>query len=267
MSPSLRESLRIGLCPDRVAYARYSRGVRPMLLDKGTLGVEGGIAEEPWRPALDTLSGALQAQGARAADAVVVLSNHFVRYLLLGADSRISGREEWLEYAAHSFAKTYGERANGWDIRVAESGPERPRLASAIDKALLEAIAASFKKSRARLRSIRPHLMVAFNRALPAMNRSSSWFVVQEPGQLLLGLLRDGLWRSVRGRRAGSGWHEELPQFVDRENALLAPEEPCRDVLVCALQPAEPGERSGYRFTAPAAPAAGDEGIYAMVCA
>jgi hypothetical protein len=264
VSPSLRESLRIGLCPDRVAYMRYSRGVRPRLLDRGTLGVEGGIAEEPWRPALDTLSKVLQSQGARSASAVMVLSNHFVRYVLLGADKRISSREEWLEYASHCFEKTYGERARGWDIRVAESAAERPRLASAIDRALLEAIAASFKTVRASLGSIRPHLMVAFNRALPLMNRGSSWFVVQEPGQLLLGLLRDGLWRSVRGRRADTGWHEELPQIVDRENALLAPEEPCRDVFVAALEPAEPGERGGYRFAAPAA--AADQGIYAMVC-
>lgn len=266
MSPSLRESLRIGLCPDRVAYAHTSRGLRPKLIDRGTLAAEGEFTDQPWRAAIDALSKVLQAHGARTTDAVVVLSNHFVRYVLLGADRRISSREEWLEYAAHCFEKTYGERASGWDVLVTESGPERPRIASAIDKALLEAIAASFKKSRARLRSIRPHLMVAFNRALPAMKRGSSWFVVQEPGQVLLGLLRDGLWQCVRGRRTDAAWHEALPQIVDRENALLAPEEPCRDVFVCALQPAEPGERSGYRFAVPA-PAADDDGIYSMVAA
>jgi len=224
-------------------------------------------AQEPWQAALATLPKLQQSHAQRIANAIVVLSNHFVRYLLLDANDRISTREEWLEYASHRFEKTYGARARDWDIQVGEAGPAHPRLASAIDRALLEAIAAAFKNGRVRLRSIQPYLMTAFNQALPALPESSFWFVLQEPGRLLLGLIRDGAWRSVRSRQANGLWCGELAQIVGRESALLAPEEPCRDVLVCALETVEPGAPDGFKFITPPSKVAGEDRIYAMVSA
>ena len=267
MSPSWSESLRIGLLPDRVIFARYGGGLRPRLLEKGAFSCDAGTAEEPWRGAVAALPKSLEAHAQRAADATVVLSNHFVRYALLGANDRLSSREEWLEYASHHFEKTYGARARDWDIQVAEAGAAHPRLASAIDKALLAATAAAFKTTRVRLRSIQLYLMVAFNRALPSMGRSPFWFVAEEPGRLLLGLVRDGLWRSVRARQTGARWCEELPRMLERECAILASAEPCRDVLVSALDPDEPVASNGFKFATPPSPLAGDERAYAMVYA
>ncbi len=231
------------------------------------ISVDSGTAEEPWRAAIAALPKLLEAHAQRAADATVVLSNHFVRYALLGANDRLSSREEWLEYASHHFEKTYGARARDWDIQVAESGAAHPRLASAIDKVLLAAAAAAFEKSRVRLRSIQPYLMIAFNRALPSMGQSPFWFVVEEPGRLLLGLVRDGVWQSVRARQTSARWCEELPRMVERESALLASAEPPRDVLVSALDPDEPAASKEFKFTAPPSPLAGDERAYAMVFA
>ena len=266
MSPSWSESLRIGLCPDRLIFARYSRGLRPRLIEKGALPFDAGIAEEPWRAALAALPKLVQAHAQRAADATVVLSNHFVRYALLGSNDRLSSREEWLEYASHHFEKTYGVRARDWDIQVSESGAAHPRLASAIDKPLLAATAAAFENGRVRLRSVQPYLTIAFNRAVPFMAQSSFWFVAQEPERLLLGLVREGLWQSVRARQTGANWCEELPRMLEREGALLASAEPCRDVLVSALDPVLPAASGGFRFAAPPSPLAGEERAYAMVC-
>lgn len=267
MSPSWNESLRIGLLPDRLIFARYGRGLRPRLLEKGTLFIDAGIAEEPWRAAIAALPKLLEAHAPRAVNAIVVLSNHFVRYALLGANDRLSNRQEWLEYASHHFEKTYGSRSRDWDIQVSESGAAHPRLASAIDKALLAAAAAAFDKGHARLRSVEPYLMIAFNRALPSVEQSSFWFVAQEPGRLLLGLVHDGLWQSVRARQTSARWCEDLPRMLERESALLATSEACRDVLVCALDSAEPAASDAFKFSAPPSPLAGEERAYAMVCA
>jgi hypothetical protein len=263
----LSESIRIGLLPDRVIFARYGRGLRPRLLEKGTFPVDAGIAEEPWRAPVAALPKLLQAHAPRAAEATVVLSNHFVRYALLGANDRLSNREEWLEYASHHFEKIYGARARDWDIQISESGAAHPRVASAIDKALLAAAAVAFKDNRVRFRSIQPYLMIAFNRALPSMGQSPFWFVTQEPGRLLLGLIRDGLWRSVRARQTSARWCEELPRMLEREGALLASAEPCGDVLVSALEPVELAASNGFKFTTPPSPLSGEERAYAMVFA
>jgi hypothetical protein len=218
--------------PDRVVFARYGRGLRPRLIEKGAVAVEPGGAE-PWRAPLATLAGLLQKHAPRAADAGIVLSNHFVRYLALDARADLSDRDEWREYAAHRFEETYGAKALEWDVRVAEAKTKGPRLASAVDKALIEAALGAFAGSRARLRFIEPALVTAFNKA-EAPRSPSFWFVLHEPGRVLLGLVRDGEWQSVRGRRAGALWQEELPQMVERESALLGAE-PCREVLLSSL--------------------------------
>jgi hypothetical protein len=244
VSPSWRDSLRIGLCPDRVVFARYGRGLRPKLVEKGVLPVTGEPGAEPWQGAVAALPQLLREHAPRSALASLVLSGHFVRYLALGANDGLSGRGEWREYALHCFEKTYGARALAWDIQVAEAGARRPRLASAIDRALLDEAVAAFKGSRARLESIEPYLATAFNRALPAAKGSSFWFVLQEPGRWSLGLVREGIWQSLRSRRANG--HDEVERMVERESALLADGEPCRDLLVASL---------------------GEDQIYAMVCA
>ncbi len=267
MSPSLRESIRVGLFPDRAVFARYGRGLRPRLVEKGILPIEAEISEEPWRAVLAVLQKFLQTHAQRRADAVIVLSNHFVRYMLLNTNDSLSTREEWLAYAAHHFEKTYGARALEWDIQVAEARAGQPRLASAIDKALLEAIVAAFGNGTARAGLVLPYLMTAFNQVLPAIPHSSFWFVTQEPGRLLLGLVRDGAWQSIRGRQVSGRWREELTQMLERESALLGFEEPCQEVVVSALDPGELKTTNGYQLMAPPLPFAGEERVYATVCA
>lgn len=264
MSPSWRETLRIGLGRDRLVFARWGRGLRPRLLDKGILPVEPRSAGEPWRAVLAAMEKLLPGAAPRAADASVVLSSHFVRHRLLEANAALGSEDEWSAYAAHQFEKTYGAPARDWEIRVAQAGAAQPRLACAIDKALLEALKAAFAKGSARLGSVQPYLMAAFNGALPEMRDPSFWFVLQEPGRVLLGLLREGAWTSVRSRGAGARWSEELPQILEREGALLGCE-PCASVLLSSFDSFESGARDGYRFTALPAPFPGEDPAYAMV--
>jgi len=233
VSPSWLDSLRFGLFPDRVVFARYGRGLRRRFLERGSIAVEPG-GPEPWRAPLAALAGLLQKHAPRPADAGIVVSNHFVRYLVLGANAGLSDGQEWREYAAHRFQETYGAKALDWDVRVAVTKTKGPRIASAVDKALIETALGAFAGSRARLTSIEPCLVSAFNKATPPAQ--SFWFVLHEPGRVLLGFVSDGAWQSVRGRRAGTQWREELPQMVKRESALLAGAEPCREMLLSSLE-------------------------------
>ena len=266
MSPLLRDLIRFGLCPDRALFARYGRGLRPSLVKKGSIPVEPGAPDEPWRGALAGLRQILKDEVPRNADASIVLSSHFVRHLVLPANESLSGREEWREYASHQFERIHGARARGWDVQVAESAAPHPRLASAIDKALIEAALAAFEGSHARLDSIQPYLVAAFNRALPSMPGPSFWFALQEPGRLLLGFVRDGVWQSARGRQVNGRWHEELPELVERESALLAAGDSCREVLVSSLGPEEPAATDAFKVTAALANLPSGERLYAMVC-
>jgi hypothetical protein len=267
VSPSWRESIRVGLYPDRVIFARYSRGLRPRLIETGSLPAQSDSTGESWRGTLGALATLLEKHAPRPADATVVLSNHFVRYITLIAKKELTSREEWLAYATHELGKTYGLHAGEWHVRVADAPVGSLRIASAFDNALFDEIVKTFRGSRACLTSIQPYLMTAFNEALPAIKNLSFWFVLQEPGRLLFGLVRDGLWQSVRSRKIGTAWREELPHLMEREFSVLGLETRCRDVLISAHDPIDMQEAEGYQFTAlPLPPAPGDR-AYAMVCA
>jgi hypothetical protein len=74
------------------------------------------------------------------------------------------------------------------------------------------------QSTRARLVSAQPYLMFAFNLRRKALNGHTGWFVVQEPGRLALGLIKDGEWQSIRRRTYEHRWQDALPALLDRES-------------------------------------------------
>jgi hypothetical protein len=149
---------------------------------------------------------------AAEANLTVVLSNHYVRYAVLPWSEALDSDESWLAYAAHVFTETHGNAAAGWEIRVSDSGRRRPRVACAIDRALLERL-----RAIPGVVSVQPYLMAAFNARHAELAGGSTWFVLHEPGRLTLGLIVDGLWRLVRNRHARADWRASLPHMLARE--------------------------------------------------
>jgi len=94
---------------------------------------------EPWHGALEALKGIAWPRSR----VTVVLSNHFVRYALVPWSDAIANAAEEQAYLRHHFAKIHGERAKGWQLRASEAPKGAPRLASAVDSALVDAIRAS----------------------------------------------------------------------------------------------------------------------------
>lgn len=142
----------------------------------------------------------------------VVLSNHLLRYAVLPWSAALSSEDEWMAYARHTFAATYGSDAAGWRVRLCDGGRGHNRIACAADAALLDAIAAV-----ERVISIQPHLMAAFNARRGEFGRESGWFVLHEPGRLTLGLVADGEWKLLRNRQAAENWRDSLPDLLHRE--------------------------------------------------
>ena len=151
----------------------------------------------------------------------VVLSNRFVRYALVPWRAGLADAQEDLSYARHCFTKVYGKAASQWEMRLSRQPPEMPRVASAVDPELLEGLRSVCQRGGVSLRSIQPHLMVAFNGARGQLRQRSAWLALLEPGHLCLALLRDGHWSRVRNLRIEGSWREELPLILERE-AFLA---------------------------------------------
>lgn len=237
MSPLWRDELRIVLCPDRVILARLGRGWRPRVLTKEVLPFQPGANGFEWQPSLDALADRLKGAKDESANAVVILSNHFVRYTLVRWDEQLTDPREQEALARICFQKTYGDLANDWTIRMSDEGYGLPCIACAIDRMLPEAIVRTLAPTRLRLTSIRPYFVAAFNQWRRRLGDTRSFLLVAEPGRVCAGLLGDEKWFSVRMIPILDNLVDELPELLHREallagldsivtSYLFAPEEP-----------------------------------------
>lgn len=237
--PMWRNQLRILVGGSRVLLNSYRRGLLPSQMREDCVSVSPQPGAEPWRAALAALPGAMAPSLAERPDVTVVLSNQFVRYVLLPPNPALQTPQEWNALARHRFTAIHGEVTNDWLVRVSETAPEGARIASAIDIGLLDALDDCFAGSGAHLSSVQPYLMTAFNHVQPQLGRAPCWLVIEEEGCLTLSLLAAGRWEALRSRWVDAGWEAELPRLLARKQALLGLDEPCRRAILCSTGTAD----------------------------
>jgi hypothetical protein len=225
VSPWSHSELRAVVCPGQVAFFQVQRklnwrGLRRSIQGPHVVPCDSPDGPQPWHPALQALETALPGFADGSTTATAILSNHFMHYALVPWRAELTDPEEILSFARHCFAKVYGKDAQRWELRLSPEASEAPRLASAVDAGLLDALKGVFDKSGIRLRSVQPHLMAVYNAFRSHLRQRSAWFALLEPGNLCLALLYDGRWVRVRSLRIGREWLEELPQILEREAYL-----------------------------------------------
>lgn len=222
MSLSLREQIRIAIAPQQVTLLRLSRGFKQRVLDKQVIECNTAASSDtPWRAAIDALAQALPSFVQQRSDVVVILSNHFMRYMLIPYSDQITNKEEDLALLRMSFQRVYGNASEGWALRMSDHGHEQQRLASAVDQSLLDAITAACTGPKLTLRSIQPYLMAAFNQWRHRLDKQG-WFALVESGRLCLAQFQNNEWRSVRTTKITDNWFDELAALLSREKLLTA---------------------------------------------
>ena len=235
MSLLWRNHLRISLCADRLVLAGYARGLRPGKPKGNVMPVQVLPNAEEWRGAVDALPEVLNAH--KNHDVSVVIADQFVRYVILPWNAALKTDAQWMTLARHRLTAVHGAAAAGWDIKLTETAPNGPRLACAVDRELIQELEAKFVAADAKLVSVQPFLVAAFNKMrsgiLSTIGSASCWLVIEEPGRLTLAFIQRGVWVAVRSRRSDNRWREMLPEIIERESAFLALSEPCTRVIVC----------------------------------
>jgi hypothetical protein len=171
----------------------------------------------------------------------VVLSNQLVRYAVVPWSEGLDTPEEEDAYVRHHFAKVYGERSRDWELRASEGAPGAPRLASAVDRRLVEEIKAAFPDGgKAKLVSLQPQLMSAFNQWRASIPAEGAWLVLAEPGRACVALHGKSGWAGVVN---GKGAWLEL---LDRERYRLGHDAP-DTVLLSGDKPPESAAHWKFR--------------------
>lgn len=238
MLPLWRDKVRIVLCKDRVVILHLQGGARKRVLAKQIIPHTG--AEAGWQPVLALLENVLKGAEWKKADASVILSNHFVRFLVLPWNEAALSDAEQMALVRHRFGEVYGESGESSELRLSEGAFGAPSLASAVPQALLDQLKALFAASPLRLVSVQPYLMTAFNACRRELNKEDGWFILAERDMFCIGLLQGGHWSSIRTRRVAGDWLEEAMLLLEREALLAAEGNKFNKVFLCAPESSGP---------------------------
>jgi hypothetical protein len=251
-----RDRLLVALAPTAVSWVRLSGGFRPRVISKRALPVAAEDAHEPWEGAVAVLREEAQQLRSERLAVTVVLSNHFVRYTVVPSIDSGGSREDALALARFQFSKIHGERASGWDVRLASPPSGRPTLASAVDSALLDALKACFPpKGAPRLVSVQPYMMSAFNHWRHKIGKEGAWLLLVEPGTACLAMLAGKNWATIQIVKSGYA-SDNWPALLDREKHRVVSRTVPKTVLTRSAVPASSAlaARKDWQFVTLEAP-------------
>lgn len=198
MSRLWPERVEITLEPSALSYKRREGSRR--------IEVDPAHGPERWQGALEALKIEARAWRRERLRVSVVASGALVRYLIVPAPESDPTLEEEEALARFHFARVHGERSRGWEVRLAAIGTG-PRLACAIDRALLEELKACFAPPlRARLISVQPGLMAAYNNWRSHIPPEGAWLALVETDHICLALVADGGLRALHTAHGGGDW-------------------------------------------------------------
>jgi hypothetical protein len=223
------ERIRIGLAPERVDLARLGFAASNTPAKQISVDCPRDPGKPSWAAALDGLDGALTGFAARGDSVAVVLSNHWLRYLVIPWQPQVSDASELDALVRLSFERIFGETAGAWTLHCSTWGYGEASVACAIDTALVSALRERLSAHKLRLVSMQPLLMAAYNEWRRDLAASSALALI-EPGRLCLNLMQDGHWSEIISRRTTT----RPADAIEQELATLAPDTapPSIDVLL-----------------------------------
>lgn len=207
------------LGPDGAALIRRRRGWNTPVDFKADCNYAG----VPASAAVTALGNLLAGPEIGAGELTIVLSNHFVRYLLVPWREEVGSPSEFAAFAQICCDQVYGDD-NLKNVRhLLCSSREKagsPRLTAVIEAPFLGALESVVAGSRLRLSSVQPYLAVAFNRLAGNLDQENFIFVVAEPNRSCLLAATRGRWSRVQAS-AGDDQPSALADLIDREAQLL----------------------------------------------
>jgi hypothetical protein len=195
------------------------------VLSTRTIPVEAraGSRENPsesWRAAVDTLTAALREPRDRVGRVEIVLSDHFVRYLLIAWSEGLVGDGERLGFARLAFRDLYGHLADTWDACLDEQPAGQASFACAVDRALASSLRELVARAGGELTALIPSLADCINRHRSALNAPEFCLAAAEPGRVSLAFRSRGGWQAARNRRVDGPLPEALPTLLKQEIAV-----------------------------------------------
>lgn len=220
MSPLWNDRLLVAIRPDRITLLRMARGWRPTVKAKAIVPCLQDGQSPKWKAAMAALADILQQKEWRRTRVDVVLSQHFVRSALVPANLALKNREEEETFALHCLAQANSDLTGEWRLSFADARPGIPKLACAVEGALLDTLEHTVAAAGNKLASVRPYFVAAYDGRRRQLAKQSAWFVALESDRCCLMRLQDGLLLRISSRRIFASAETELPVFLEQEQLV-----------------------------------------------
>ena len=215
MSHLWSERLCLALLPDRMAWVIVARGFGTRIRAQGSVPVhaaEGTL----WQKAVEALQHELPNIPITRGEVSVVVSNAFVRYLVINSSGVLPNAEERLALARHDFQKIHGTLAATWEISIGAG--EQNYLAAALDAELLEQLRNCFAAGKLKLNSVQPYMVAAFNHCAKHFDgKAAEGIFLSEPHGYCYAGMNEGRWEFLRSGRWEDDPLETYRRVVQRE--------------------------------------------------
>ena len=240
MSPWWRDALRAQLGPQRVQVLQPARRWPRRSPRSWEAALAPADDPQQWSGALAAAeAGLLELADTGAARLHVCLSNQFVRYTVLPWSDELRSESEVHAFAQHRMREVYGELAASWQIALSAGWPGVPRIAAAVERALLEALVELAARARLRLQAVVPHFSLLADSRRRELRGAAFWLAAAESGRLVLARSERGEWRSLAAARDAGAPVAALLALLAREGFGLAEAQIPRRVYVDGLSSAE----------------------------
>jgi hypothetical protein len=150
----------------------------------------------------------------------VVLSNAWVRYVILPWQDALASEQLAGDFARALFQEQYGDISASWHVTLSAFLPGRPRIAVAFDTRWYQALQEMARRCGLTLASLRPALSAVLDRIGPLLPADALLAMV-EPRRFALLHIEQGEWGSVHNRMLPANWPNHLPGFITQASAAL----------------------------------------------
>src|SRR4051812_28121887 len=218
VSPSWRDRAEVFVGPQVLRLAVTPRGWRARTAQTIAQALPDAAAPQAVGHELAT---ALAASVRPGAAVHIVLSNHHVRYAVVGDAALLAGAAERDAAARQALRSVYGEAADGWHI-VMDAGSGGAAVVAGVPQDLLDALRNACAAAGAGRVRVEPLFACALNGALRSIGDDAGWVGVLEGGRLVLATLDDAGIRAVRSHRILRVAGEEVAALLQRVRLLDA---------------------------------------------
>jgi hypothetical protein len=187
-----------------------------------------------WSGALSALHTWLEQDRDTLKNLDIVLSDRFHRFAMIPWSDSLQGRAELEALSRAHFEAMFGEVADDWEIATEFGSYGRPGVGCAIDKELLGRLRETVGAAGARITSLQPHFVRAFNQVHREIGVAPALLLVVAEGNCVLAGFRDGSWHSVRSMRLTSDEEPKLAMLIHRERLLQGLDEDAQVLILGA---------------------------------